>query len=62
MYKTDVLRYYGTKTAVAQTLKTSSSAVTQWKEIIPEKQAYRLQILTNGDLTVNPTLYPLSKK
>ncbi len=57
MLKSDVLNYFGTKTAIAHALQISASAVTQWKEVIPEKQAYRLELITKGALKVNPTLY-----
>ena len=39
MFKVDVLEYFGSKSATAQHLDVSPSAVTQWKDIIPEKQA-----------------------
>lgn len=57
MYKKDVLNYYGTLVKLAEILKISPSAVSQWKDIIPERQAYRLQRLSNNALTVNPELY-----
>ncbi|MDK4527035.1 Cro/CI family transcriptional regulator [Kingella kingae] len=57
MYKKDVLNYYGTLVKLAEILKISPSAISQWKDIIPERQAYRLQRLSNNALTVNPELY-----
>lgn len=57
MYKKDVLNYYGTLVKVAEILKISPSAISQWKKIIPERQAYRLQRLSDNALTVNPELY-----
>lgn len=57
MYKKDVLNYYGTLVKLAEILKISPSAISQWKEIIPERQAYRLQRLSNNALMVNPELY-----
>lgn len=57
MYKKDVLNYYGTLVKLAEILKISPSAISQWKNIIPERQAYRLQRLSNNALTVNPELY-----
>ena len=35
----------------------SPAAVSQWGEIIPEKNAYRLQEFTNGKLKVDSSLY-----
>ena len=57
MLKSDVLQFFGSKTAPAQALGISPSAVTQWKEIVPEKQAYRIEKLSDGELKVNPALY-----
>ncbi|HEZ7194267.1 Cro/CI family transcriptional regulator [Kingella negevensis] len=57
MYKEDVLNYYGTLVKLAEVLKISPSAISQWKEIIPEKQAYKLQRISNNALIVNPELY-----
>ena len=57
MLKSDVLQFFGSNTATAQGLGISPSAVTQWKEIVPEKQAYRIEKLSDGELKVNPALY-----
>ncbi|CWN76539.1 TPA: Cro/CI family transcriptional regulator [Neisseria meningitidis] len=57
MYKKDVINYYGTLVKLAEVLKISPSAISQWKDIIPERQAYRLERLTNQELVVNPKLY-----
>ncbi|WP_373754152.1 Cro/CI family transcriptional regulator [Neisseria weixii] len=57
----DVIAFYGTKIAVARALGISPSAVTQWQEVVPEKQAYRIQILTGGKLKINPRLYQIAR-
>lgn len=57
MYKEDVLNYHGTLVKLAEVLKISPSAISQWKEIIPERQAYRLQHISNNALIVNTELY-----
>ena len=62
MYKNDVLKFYGTSIAVAKALRISPSAITQWAEIIPEKQAYKLERLTKGALTYDPDLYKSKEK
>lgn len=41
MYKKDVIDHFGTQRAVAKALGISDAAVSQWKEVIPEKDAYR---------------------
>lgn len=62
MLKSQVLRYFGApdpgaakKTADA--LKITKGAVSQWGEVVPEKQAYKLEKITNGALSVDPRLY-----
>ncbi|AGI32179.1 TPA: Cro/Cl family transcriptional regulator [Mannheimia haemolytica] len=57
MKKDDVLEHFGTLEKVAATLGISVSAVSQWGEIIPEKNAYRLQEITAGKLKVKHSLY-----
>lgn len=57
MYKSEVIDFFKTKTALAKALGITPGAITQWKEIIPEKQAYRLMHLTDGALKINRTLY-----
>lgn len=57
MYKSDAVAYYGTQEKLANTLRIKQGAVSQWDEIIPEKQAMRLERITNGALKYDPTLY-----
>lgn len=57
MYKSDVIKHFGTRIALAQKLNISPSAITQWPDVIPEKQAYRIEKITKGVLKVNPSLY-----
>jgi len=57
MYKSDVVTYYGKLCLVTKALKLSSGYVSQWGDIIPEKQALKLERLTNGALKYNPALY-----
>ncbi|OSI18398.1 hypothetical protein BV912_09900 [Neisseria dumasiana] len=61
MLTKDVIDFYGTKIAVARALGISPSAVTQWKEIVPEKQAYRIQRMMGGKLKINPRLYQVQE-
>lgn len=62
MYKRDVLAHFGKISEVAKVLGISVAAVSQWGEVIPEKNAYRLQILTNQALKVDESLYRLSSE
>lgn len=42
---------------VAALLGITRQAVEQWGEVVPERSAYKLQVLTNGRLVANPALY-----
>jgi hypothetical protein len=57
MYKRDVLARLGGPINTAKALGISRSAVAQWKALVPERIAWRVQHLTAGALTVNPALY-----
>lgn len=57
MFKRDVIHYFGRQRSVAETLKISQAAISKWGPIIPEKQALRLEYLTQGHLVYNPHLY-----
>lgn len=57
MKKEVVLKHFGTMGKVATALGISVPAVSQWGEVIPEKNAYRLQEITNGKLKVQHSLY-----
>ena len=60
MLKTQVLKHYGSYKAVYESLGITSGAVSQWGEVIPEKQALRLAQLTDGALVYRPALYRAS--
>jgi predicted transcriptional regulator len=57
MLKKDVIAHYGTQRSVALALGISDAAVSQWKAVIPEKDAYRLQVLTDGQLKCDSKTY-----
>ena len=57
MRKNDIINHFGTLTDVARALSITQGAITQWNDIIPEKQAMRLERLTNGVLTYDDRLY-----
>ncbi len=62
MKKIDVINYFGTMTNVQIALSLrSTGTVTQWSEIIPEKQALRLEKITGGDLVYEPKFYEVKK-
>jgi hypothetical protein len=57
MLKSDVIAYYGGVRAVAEALKLSTQAVTAWKAIIPEVNAWRIFSITKGEMKIDQSLY-----
>lgn len=58
MKKTTVLkRFNDSVTEVAKALGVSHSAVSQWGELIPEKQALKAALITNGELVYDADMY-----
>lgn len=57
MYKKQVIDHFGTQRAIAKALGISDAAVSQWKEVIPEKDAYRLEVVTAGVLKYDEAAY-----
>lgn len=62
MFKKTVLKYYKYPKKIADALMISPAAVSQWGEVIPEKNAYRLQEITNGELKVDSAIYRKTKE
>lgn len=60
MLKNQVVEYYGgiSKTAIA--LGVTHSAVCQWGNVIPQKQAFVIERITNGKLKYDASLYQKS--
>lgn len=57
MKKSAVIQYFDKATNVAKLLGVSDSSINQWGDIIPEKQALKLERLTGGKLKYDPKLY-----
>lgn len=57
MLKKTVLNYFKNPKKIADLLMISPAAVSQWGEVIPEKNAYRLQEITKGELKVDNSIY-----
>lgn len=57
MLKKDVISHFGTIISVAEKLGVSHSAVCQWGDVIPEKNALRLHQITSGVLTYEESFY-----
>lgn len=66
MRKADVIKHFGTQSAVAEALQISVQAVSQWPDIIPEGAAYKIESVTDRKLCVNPRFYsvrpPMEKR
>lgn len=69
MYTKDVIKHFspaeddprGAKKRITEVLNVTSGYISQWGEIVPEGQAYKLQVLTKGKLKVIPELYQKSQ-
>lgn len=58
MKKKAVLKYFGNSvTEVAKACGVSCSSVSQWGEIIPERNALKLDRLTDGKLKYKESMY-----
>lgn len=57
MYKNCIITHFNGTTKTAEALGVTHSAVCQWGKIIPEKQALKVERLTNGKLKYDPALY-----
>ena len=58
MLKSEALKHFdGNGAEVARKLGIKPSAVYQWGKLIPEKQAARLDRMTDGELKYQPELY-----
>ena len=57
MNKKSVISYFSSVTEAAKALSISQAAVSKWGKIIPEKQAMRLERITDGKLKYNSALY-----
>ncbi|AOM39999.1 Cro/CI family transcriptional regulator [Xenorhabdus hominickii] len=57
MKKNEVLKHFNTVNSVAKAIGITSSAVSQWREIIPERAALRIEKITNGTLKYSAEMY-----
>ncbi len=60
MLKKKVIEYFGNQLKTATALNLTRGSVSQWGDVIPEKQALRIEKLTDGNLKYDPTLYTKS--
>jgi hypothetical protein len=57
MHKSDAIQHFGNQILLAEALSISQAAVSKWPEVVPEKQALKLEKLTNGNLKYDPAVY-----
>ncbi|QIJ49917.1 Cro/CI family transcriptional regulator [Raoultella ornithinolytica] len=57
MFKSDAIKFYGTRVKVARAAGVDPSAVSQWGELVPEKNAARLQEDSGGALIYDQSVY-----
>jgi hypothetical protein len=63
MKKADVIKHFGgSMTKTAEAFGITHSAVWQWSDIVPERIAWKAQILTGGTLRVDPAIYEQRKR
>jgi hypothetical protein len=62
MRYTEAIAYFGSEADLAAALGITRQAVNLWKAagIVPKGSAYQLQVITSGQLRVNPKLYKTS--
>ena len=53
--------FFGGRRELAQFLGITRQAVEQWGEFVAEGPAYKLQVLTDGQLMVDPVAYNKAK-
>lgn len=57
MYKSRVIHYFQSASALARALHIARASVSGWGEIIPEKRALQIERITSGALSYDPALY-----
>ena len=62
MNKGIVVKHFGSQSEVARALDISRASVSCWPDVIPEKQAMKLERLTDGALQYDASLYSCQHK
>jgi hypothetical protein len=57
MKKNNAIKHYKTAAKLARVLGIAKQAVFNWGEVIPQKQAFRLDRITHGALKYDPSFY-----
>lgn len=57
MFKQDAINYFGSKSKLAKAAGVAPASVSVWGELVPEKNAMRLQLASGGVLQYDPEVY-----
>lgn len=57
MFKQDAINYFGSKSKLAKAVGVAPASVSVWGELVPEKNAMRLQLASEGVLQYDPEVY-----
>lgn len=57
MLKKDAIKFFGSKSKLAKAAGVAASSVSVWGELVPEKNAMRLQLASDGALQYDPEFY-----
>ncbi|PKG37168.1 Cro/CI family transcriptional regulator [Psychromonas sp. Urea-02u-13] len=55
MKKADAIKYFKTVSKLAQAVGVTRMSVTQWGEEIPQRRAFEIERITNGELKADFT-------
>ncbi|HBC6265301.1 TPA: transcriptional regulator [Citrobacter braakii] len=62
MLTSSAVTHFGTKARIAAIVGVDPSAVSQWKELVPERCAQRLAEASNGVLVYDKIIYDIHKE
>ena len=57
MFEQDAINYFGSKSKLAKAAGVAPASVSVWGELVPEKNAMRLQLASEGVLQYDPEVY-----
>ncbi|EKO6113600.1 MULTISPECIES: Cro/CI family transcriptional regulator [Klebsiella] len=57
MFKQDAINYFGSKSKLAKAAGVAPASVSVWGDLVPEKNAMRLQLASEGVLQYDPEVY-----
>ncbi|HDG7584013.1 transcriptional regulator [Klebsiella pneumoniae] len=57
MFKQDAINYFGSKSKLAKAAGVAPASVSVWGDLVPEKNAMRLQLASGGVLQYDPKVY-----